>query len=279
MTVVACLKWVDARPTVDPLTGDVQTDPRSSGASDADWAALEWALRIGDEWGSDVIALTAGGGLSEPLLREALAAGATTACRVDTPDGAPSDQVAAALASAVTTTAPTAEVVVCGNWSSDRGSGSVPAFLAARLGAAQALGLVTLTITAGAGRELRAQRRLDGGRREVLSIPTPAVISVEGGSARLRRASLPAVVRAETATIDVIPAPSTTGSVAPVRIGPFRPRARVSPAPSSTLSARERILALTGALVDRQPPQTLALEPPAAAAKIIDQLRDWGYLT
>ena len=44
------MKWVDRRPEVDPLTGAVHTDARTSGPSDADEAALEWALRIGEAW-------------------------------------------------------------------------------------------------------------------------------------------------------------------------------------------------------------------------------------
>src|SRR5581483_670425 len=128
----------------------------------------------------------------------------------------------------------------------DRGSGSVPAFLAAELGAAQALGLVSLSADAasdgaasdGAASDgaVLAERRLDRGARERLRVPLPAVCSVEGASARLRRAALP------------------------VRTGPFRPRARALPAPASP-SARERVLELTGALSHREPPQTLYLEP------------------
>jgi hypothetical protein len=49
------------------------------------------------------------------------------------------------------------------------------------------------------------------------------------------------------------------------------------PAPAGT-SARERIVALTGVLTDREPPQRLVLDPPAAADRIIAQLRSWGYL-
>jgi hypothetical protein len=52
----------------------------------------------------------------------------------------------------------------------------------------------------------------------------------------------------------------------------------VLPPPPADLSARERILALTGALTEREPPQLLVLEPDAAADRILDQLRAWGYV-
>jgi electron transfer flavoprotein beta subunit len=164
--------------------------------------------------------------------------------------------------------------VVCGAWSVDRGSGSVPAYLAAHLAAAQALGLVSITIEA---RALRAERRLDGGRRERLRVPVPAVVSVEGGSARLRRAPLDGVLRAGATTIDIRPTVPARRHDRPVRVAPFRPRPRALPPPVGK-TARERVLGLTGAMVERRAAQTLFLPPPEAAREIIDRLQAWGYL-
>ena len=306
--IAACLKWVDQNPDVDPLTGAVHTDRRTSGASPADAAALEWALRLGARWRRPVVAVTAGPAAADALVREALAAGATAGLRADLPAGAVSDEVAAALAAALPRPV---DLVLCGVWSLDRGTGSVPAFLAAELDAVQALGLVTLepddTATE-AG--LLGERRLDAGRRERVRVRLPAVCSVEAASARLRRASFEAVVASQEATVPVAsvtarrgmapgptlrPGPGAgpgaavrtesgvrTGSgVRPgsgVRVRPYRPRAKELAAPSSTLSPRERILALTGSLVDREPPQTLVLDPPAAADELLARLRHWGYL-
>ncbi len=271
MTVVACLKLVDRRPQVDPLTGEVAVDVRMLGASDADLAALEWALRLGRAWGTDVLAVSAGPPAAEGMLRDALAAGATSVRRVDLPTSAPSGTVAAAIAAALPTSP---RAVLCGDWSLDRGSGSVPAFLAARLDLAQALGAVSLEID---GDAVRVERRLDGGRRAVLVARRPVVISVEAASARLRRAALGAVLDAREAVV-----PSVAGPVLrwakPNRVGPYRPRARVLASPSAALDPRERILALTGALSDRDPPQRLVLEPAEAADRLLDQLRRWGYL-
>lgn len=288
--VAACLKWVDTRPEVDPLTGGIVHDPRSAGLSQADEAALEWALRIGEAWGRPVLAVTVGPVEAESVLRQALASGASAAIRVDTGPAQPGEAglpsepglssepgpssatVAASLAAALPADL---AVAVCGNWSLDRGSGSVPAFLAAQRGAAQALGLISLSFGSD-GEGLRAERRLDGGRRELLSIPLPAVVSVEGGSARLRRAPLAAVLEARSAPLTVVGGPRQVATDG-LRRAPYRPRARVRPAPRAP-AARDRILELTGALSDPTPPQRLVLEPPEAAARLLDQLRAWGYL-
>jgi electron transfer flavoprotein beta subunit len=212
-------------------------------------------------------------------LRDAVAAGAARAVRIDglgAPGAAPSDRVAAALAAVLSD----ARVVVCGDRSLDRGSGSVPAFLAARLGAAQALGATA--VDRADGDALVVTRRLDGGRRERLRVPAggPAVISVEGGAARLRRASLPGVVAARAVAVEVVAAAAARGTAVPprtVRTAAHRPRPRRRPAPVGA-DPHARILTLTGAMVARTPPVLVHLEPMAAAARILDQLRQWGYV-
>jgi len=165
-------------------------------------------------------------------------------------------------------------VVVCGDVSADLGSGTVPAYLAHHLGAAQALGLLDVTVS-GSG-HLGAVRRLDGGRREVLEVAAPAVLSVEGGVAELRRAPLSATLVAGDAPVEARPGRDHHVGDGP-RLRPWRPPTRVVEAPTGE-HALDRIVALTGALVDRTPPRTVDLEPAAAADAILDQLRSWGYV-
>ena len=268
--VVACLKHVALRVRADPLTGAVRAEPHATGMSDADRAALEWALRLGEAWGWEVVAATAGPPPSDAVLYDALAAGAGRAVRVALPADAASSAVARALARAL----PDADVFVCGDHSLDRGSGSMPAFLAAARDAAQALGLVSLA-PADAG-TVTAERRLDGGRRERLRVHAPAVLSVESGTARLRRAPLTSLVTAETVT--VVEGPSVVRREPSGHVGPFRPRPRVLPGPDPSLPPRERVLALTGALSERTPPRMVTASPEEAADELVRYLRDNGYL-
>ncbi len=269
--VAACLKWVDLRPEVDPLDATVHTDERLGGLSAADEAALELALQIGEHWSLDVVAVTAGASASEKVLRDALAAGATRAVRIDHQRAYDSSVVAADLARVVAGAA----LVLCGDWSLDRGSGSVPPFLAGELLVAQACGLVELTFGPTA---LKGVRRLDGGRRERLEVPRPAVVSVEGVAARLRRASISRVLQAQRAVISVVASSSQSSGAQVadvVRTEPFRPRARVHDGPPDE-DPRRRVEQLTGAFSERTPPQRLILRPPEAAQVILDQLTAWG---
>ncbi len=273
-TIGVAWKHQPLRVEVNPLTGAVRTDDRLAGASPADEAALEYALRLAEAWDWEVRVASAGDRRCEPMLRTALASGAGSAVRVDLPADAAAPVVAAALAAALGDCA----LVVCGNYSLDRGSGSVPAFLAGQLGAAQALGLVSVQ-PVGVGR-IEAERRLDGGRRERLAVGAPGVLSVEPAGVRLRRASLPAVLRARTAPLPVRPAPMPyVLDPASGTRRPYRPRPKALPAPAANLSARERVLSLTGALTDRRAPAVVRTTDPAEAAEtLLRFLRDRSYL-
>jgi electron transfer flavoprotein beta subunit len=278
LRIGVALKWVDLRPEVDPLSGVVREDGHSMGCSPADRAALEGALVLADRWSAEVVVVCCGDAGAGALLRDALAVGATRAVRIDLGPGAPSEDVAAALA----TVFAGVDLVCCGDYSPDRGSGSVPAYLAAHLDAAQALGLVQITPTDERG-ALTAIRRLDGGRREVLAVHAPAVVSVEGSSAELRRAGLAAVLAAQHAIITVVPAPGSGSDPVRARVrlarrSPYRPRARALPPPSFDLDVRGRILALTGALVERTPPRTVHADASEAADLVLEQLRAWGEI-
>lgn len=268
--ITVCWKWISA-----------DGDPRWAGVSDADQAALEMALRLAAAEGSDatgpyggVRVLAAGPAGAERILRHALAVGATEVERIDIPITLESRAVARSLAGAIRDRSEDTTWVICGDYSLDRGSGSVPAFIAAALDRPQALGLVGLEIGHNAA-ELRGIRRLDGGRREVLELRAPAVLSVEGSLARLRRARIADELQAQRATIPVRPGPREPLD-SPLSIHPYRPRPRVLPAPrqADTLS---RVRELTGDTAGHHG-ETVVLEPADAARRIVDQLSDWGYL-
>ena len=137
-------------------------------------------------------------------------------------------------------------LVLCGDRSADRGTGALPAFLAHELGAAQALGLVSLEAdpaSADAGRAVLAQRRLDGGWRERLTVPLPAVCSVEGAGVRLRRASLEGALAAAGSAVAAgglrrWPGTAADGPTPAVRVGASRP---FRPGPACCLPPRARI--------------------------------------
>jgi electron transfer flavoprotein beta subunit len=255
--IAVCIKW---------FAGSIV-----SGMSAADEAAVELAMRHGEATRSTVIAVSVGGAGADHCLRSALASGVGTAIRVDAADDLDSASVAAAIGPVVAHSTS----VWCGDYSSDRGTGSVPAFLAARLNRQQALGLVDVEFI----HPLRATRRLDGGRREVLRITGPAVLSVEGSVARLRRAPLRAALSAQTAEVLPFGTASAPSSNTPaITVRPYRPRARVLAAPVGA-TALDRVRALTDSTDAPQPGEVVEGSPAHAARRIVEVLTDWGYIS
>ncbi|HSP28598.1 MAG TPA: hypothetical protein VLN74_08625, partial [Ilumatobacteraceae bacterium] len=144
MRIAVCWKWVS-------LDREREADRRWSGVSAADEAALEVALTIADQKraaseSSEVTVICLGPASADDVLRDAIAAGATSAVRVDASTELDSHVVAVALAEHLGGQ----DLVVCGDYSLDRGTGSVPAFLADELSSAQALGLLEVR-SAGSG--------------------------------------------------------------------------------------------------------------------------------
>lgn len=272
--LLVCLKWVSLRPEIDPLTGISNADPRFSGAGRADWSALEWALRLaaGER---DVVVVAVAPASADRVLRESLAVGAARAVRIDNTDGRlPSREVARQLAAVATRSRAT--TVCTGDHSLDRGSGSVPAFLAAELERPQALGLVSAERS---GQDLLVERRLDRGRRERLILRSPAVLSFEAGP-ELRRASLSATVAAVNVAIGVEPMLPLGRATAPspvvVATGPYRPRTNVKPPPEG--DTRDRLLSLSNSASADVRSRVFEGSADEAAAVAHDQLVEWGYL-
>ena len=261
--IAVCVKWVDG-------LGE-PGDDRFAGISAADQAAIELALRHAAASSTTVTVVTVGPVAAERALRDALACGAAAAVRIDAPTALPAALIAELIAPVVRD----AFWVWCGDYSTDRGTGSMPAFLADRLGWAQALGAVEVEL----GAQLQVIRRLDGGRREVLLVRSPAVLSVEGSVADLRRAPLSALLLARNAAITVVTASVNEAAAAhhTVTVRPYRPRARALAAPAGD-HPLDRLRALTDTGVGSTRGETVTVPPREAAQRIIASLRSWGYL-
>jgi electron transfer flavoprotein beta subunit len=280
------LKLAPGHVDVDPLTGVAQPDRVPAGASAAGLAALEIALRLRDVWRARVVVATVGPVDAEPMLRDALARGADHAIRIEMPHGhkvswgqgarAPgTPTVLDSAARLLTSALADCPVVLCG------GTGAVPAFIAAHGGRAQALGLTRVEPGPEPG-TVRAERRLDGGWRERLLVRAPMVLSVEGASARPRRAALGSVLASRSAAVTVLSPAAESGALdeGALTVLPYRPRARVLNPPDGE-SPLARVLSLLGAQTRSARPWTaerVEAEPHVAAKRILDQLRQWGYL-
>lgn len=268
---VALVKAVGLTVDIDQRTGRWRIDGRRVGFSPADHAAVDVAARLAGKSDGPLVVLTFGGPAADPPLREVAAAAGATAVRLEPADGPaslddwvdayPSAEVARVLASAIGDAA----FIVAGEHSLDRGSGAVPALVAAALGRPSALGLVGVDV---AGR--RAVRRLDGGFRQPVAFGVGAVLSVEASAGRLGRAS-PAALRAQT--VEVRRCTAVAGP--PVSPAPYRAPTRVVAAPVEPDAARRamEVIGLGGATRART---VLEASPVEAADAILAQLAAWA---
>ncbi len=231
MHICVCVKQTPDSSSVyvDPVSGQVDYERFVQVLNPADACAVEAAVRLKEQLGGMVLALTLGPVDAEGALRAALAIGADTAIRLWHPQA--SDwgpfTVAAALAAyirrgqggdtdgrKVTSLPPfMPDLVLCGDVSSDWASGTVGPALAEMLEFPQITGVIQVNVVAGLAPArstnparppdtnktgnsqlitLQVTRRLERGYRELLEAQPPLLITVTSDLNEPRYPSLPA---------------------------------------------------------------------------------------
>lgn len=203
MKILVALKQVPTR-DLPVEAGPSRTWIDESGLSwemnEPDAYALEAALRIKEAGGGEVVAAAAGPDRVQSTLREALAKGADRAIHVaadgELARGLDPSVTAALLEPAVQQEQPS--LLLTGLQSDDTGSGQTGVILAARLGWPHATLVVAIEPSGG---EVRVRRELEAGWFQHVTLPLPAVLTVQSGISRLRYATLMGIKRAKTKEI------------------------------------------------------------------------------
>jgi len=178
--------------------------------NEPDAYALEEALRLKEKHGGEVVVVSAGPARASQVLREALARGADRAIHVEADHLAAADAfvVAEALAGAIRDEQ--FELVLTGLQSDDQGFGQVGVVLAEKLGIPSATIIMEVQATDGG---LRVKRELEGGWFQWMSLPLPALLTIQSGINQLRYATLKGIMAAKKKEIrKVAPAAPGTGA-------------------------------------------------------------------
>ena len=259
-----CVKWLAGQPQVVGSPNDT----RYAGFSASDQAALELALRRAEQQNAHVRIVAVAPIAARPQLVALAACGAYQLVHVECTGAMASIDLAESMSQHLGD----CTTIWCGDYSLDRGSGSVPAFLAALLSRPQALGVVEIDPLA---TSLQPVRRLDAGRREVLQLGEPAVLSVEGSLATLRRATLSATL---SPAVDIVARSATpTGETVVGDMRPYRPRPREAAPPAGT-TALERIKSTTAVGSAHTRGEIVEVSTDEAVTRVVDALHEWGYL-
>ncbi len=173
MNIVVCVKNVpftrEADLTVDATGRGICTDNLVYVTNEWDDYATETAVRIKEERGGTVTAVTLGCEEDEEVLRRCLAMGADAAVRVDPGELEPDASVTAALLAAAVRTLPH-DLVLTGVQSDDFNHGVVGALLAERLELPHVAVVNGLQIEDDAA---LVTVELEGGQDEVARVPLP----------------------------------------------------------------------------------------------------------
>jgi electron transfer flavoprotein beta subunit len=207
MVIVVCIKQVVTREW-QLRVNDQKTWIRDQDASfelnEPDAYALEEALRLKEQHGGEVIVCSAGPARAAQVIREALARGADRALHVESDALATADAstVAAALAGAIR--GEQVDLVLTGLQSDDQGFGQVGVILAEMLGMPHATIIMEVQASDGS---LRVKRELEGGWFQWMTLPMPALLTIQSGINQLRYATLKGIMAAKKKEIRTVPAP------------------------------------------------------------------------
>ena len=205
MKIAVCIKQVPTREW-QPRLNDAKTWIREQDVAyemnEPDAYALEEALRLREKHGGEVVVCSAGPARVQQVIREALARGADRAIHVDDDSLGAADAFAAAGALAAAMTDEKFDLVLTGLQSDDQGHAATGVVLAERLGIPHSTIIMEVQVqngsSPGSGQgTLRIKRELEGGWFQWITMPLPAVLTIQSGINQLRYATLKGIMAAK----------------------------------------------------------------------------------
>jgi electron transfer flavoprotein beta subunit len=206
MKIAVSIKQVPARDSalrINPSGKWLDESDLAYEMNEPDAYALEEALQLREKLGGEVLVLCAGAEPALQTIREALAKGADRAIHVETDRVTLLDPLLTArlLAKAVEGERP--DLILTGLQSDDAGYGQTGVLIADLLGYAHAT--IVMEVEARAG-SVRVKRELENGWFQYVSLPLPAVLTIQSGIKKLRYATLMGIKKAKTKEIKTLKA-------------------------------------------------------------------------
>ncbi|HKV98779.1 MAG TPA: electron transfer flavoprotein subunit beta/FixA family protein [Vicinamibacterales bacterium] len=216
MKIAVCIKQVVTREwqvRVNESKTWVRDQDASWELNEPDAYALEEALRLKEKHGGEVVVISAGPARVTQVIREALARGADRAIHVSGDDLATADAFRAATALASALKDEQVDLVLTGLQSDDQGFAQVGVILAEKLGMTHSTIIMEVQVqdpSTGSGQaaKLRVKRELEGGWFQWVTMPLPAVLTIQSGINQLRYATLKGIMAAKKKEIRSVAAPA-----------------------------------------------------------------------
>jgi electron transfer flavoprotein beta subunit len=206
--IAVCIKQVVTREwqvRINEAKTWVRDQDASWELNEPDAYALEESLRLRETHGGEVVVVSAGPARVTQVLREALARGADRAIHVQGDHLATADAFTAADALAAAIKDESVDLVLTGLQSDDQGFAQVGVVLAEKLGMAHSTIIMDVQVE---GASLKVKRELEGGWFQWITMPLPAVLTIQSGINQLRYATLKGIMAAKKKEIRAVTAPA-----------------------------------------------------------------------
>jgi len=210
MKIAVCIKQVVSREwqvRINEQKTWVRDQDAAWELNEPDAYALEEALRLKEKHGGEVVVISAGPARVTQVIREALARGADRAIHVEGDHLATADAFTAAEALAEAARTEGCDLILTGLQSDDQGFAQVGVILAERLGMAHSTIIMEVQVD---GSTLRVKRELEGGWFQWITMPLPAVLTIQSGINQLRYATLKGIMAAKRKELKTVPAPAAS---------------------------------------------------------------------
>ena len=197
MRIIVCLKQVpknDSILRIDDRGAWIQDRDLTYEINESDAYALEEALQLKEKHGGEVIALSLGPARVQSVIKEALARGADRGLHLDDPAFAGLDAFGIGAAIAAAARSEQFDLLLTGLQSDDYGFAQTGVVVAELLGRPHAT--IVMAVEAGEG-TLRVKRELESGYFQWVTLPSPAVLTIQSGINTLRYATLKGIMAAK----------------------------------------------------------------------------------
>jgi len=212
MKIAVCIKQVPTREW-QPRLNDTRTWIRDQEASyemnEPDAYALEEGLRLREKHGGEVVVCSAGPARVQQVIREALARGADRALHVEDEALGAADAFTAAQALVPVMKEEGFDLILTGLQSDDQGHAQFGPVLAEKLGVPHSTIIMEVVVQSGS---LKVKRELEGGWFQYVTMPTPALLTIQSGINQLRYATLKGIMAAKKKEIKKVTPPAGLAS-------------------------------------------------------------------
>ena len=197
MKIIVCLKQVPKNDSILRINEQgtwIQDRDLTYEINESDQYALEAALQLKEKHGGEVIALSLGPARVQTVIKEALARGADRGIHLEdaTLDNLDAFGISTAIAAAAK--AEGFDLLLTGLQSDDYGYAQTGVIAAELLGLPHATIVMDVQATDGG---IRVKRELENGFFQWVSMPAPAVLTIQSGINTLRYATLKGIMAAK----------------------------------------------------------------------------------